>query len=265
MPPKKLYLLLISLVLCQCAIAQQEILELKGGTIIDVTDFGNSERDIPNATVVPNATGPMTFWEKVKYVFASGSQLLETNMINFITGFLSGAFTLFLLSFLFKKNRERKSKYEREYQSNFFTTKIRDTIRRIIFEYSIKRINNDFLLNIKFKGETRVQIMHRAHFPELCASEGDVEFGLAVYIPTEWLTHEQVFKLESILIAESEKFDKSRRPVPYYVLDLGRRVRYGGLLVSRIVKELFNPDDSDISLELFSEGTLPYFYPANKI
>ncbi|HEY5744802.1 MAG TPA: hypothetical protein VIU12_01890, partial [Chryseolinea sp.] len=52
MPTKKLYLLLIPLVLCHCAIAQQEVLVLKGGTIIDVTDFGNSERDIPNATVV---------------------------------------------------------------------------------------------------------------------------------------------------------------------------------------------------------------------
>ncbi|AYB33280.1 amidohydrolase family protein [Chryseolinea soli] len=52
MPAKKLYLLLITLVLCQCAIAQQEVLVLKGGTIIDVTDFGNSERDISNATVV---------------------------------------------------------------------------------------------------------------------------------------------------------------------------------------------------------------------
>jgi hypothetical protein len=52
MPPKKLYLLLIFLVLCQSAIAQQEVLVLKGGTIIDVTDFGNSEHDVPNATVV---------------------------------------------------------------------------------------------------------------------------------------------------------------------------------------------------------------------
>ncbi|AYB33642.1 hypothetical protein D4L85_25015 [Chryseolinea soli] len=206
----------------------------------------------------------MTFGERVKYIIATGSQLFGNYMINFITGFLAGALTLFLLSFLFRKNRERKDKSEREYQSKFFTTKIRDTIRRIIFEYSIKRINNDFLLNINFKGKTKMQIMHRAHFPELCASEEDIEFGLAVYIPTEWLTDEQVFKLESILIEGSEKFDKSRRPVPYYVLDLGRRVRHGGHLVSRILKELFNPDDSDISFELFSEGTLPYFYPANR-
>jgi len=51
MSTKKLYLLIIPLVLCYCAVAQ-EVLVLKGGTIIDVTDFGNSERDIPNATVV---------------------------------------------------------------------------------------------------------------------------------------------------------------------------------------------------------------------
>ncbi|SHH80878.1 hypothetical protein SAMN04488109_5557 [Chryseolinea serpens] len=49
---KKFYLVFVPLILCQCAFAQQEVLVLKGGTIIDVTDFGNSERDIPNATVV---------------------------------------------------------------------------------------------------------------------------------------------------------------------------------------------------------------------
>jgi hypothetical protein len=179
-------------------------------------------------------------------------------MINFIIGFLSGALTLFLLSFVFKRKRERRGKYEKEYQSRYFTTKLKDTIRHIVFEYSIKRSNNDFLLNIYFKGKRSMQIMHRAHFPELCSSEKDIEFGLAVYIPTEHLTNEQVFKLESILIDESEKFDKSRRPVPYYVLDLGRRIRYGGYIVSRIVKELFNPDENEISFELFSEGSLPY-------
>jgi len=135
---------------------------------------------------------------------------------------------LFLLSFVFKKHREKTGKDERAYQANFFTTKIRDTIRRIIFEYSIKRINNDFLLNIKFMGETKMQIMHRAHFPELCTSEEDIEFGLAVYIPTEWLTNEQASKLESVLMEGPERFDKSRQPVAYYVLDLGRRVRHGG-------------------------------------
>lgn len=49
---KRLYLLLIPFVLCHWATAQQQVLVLKGATIIDVTDFGNSERDIPNATVV---------------------------------------------------------------------------------------------------------------------------------------------------------------------------------------------------------------------
>ena len=125
-------------------------------------------------------------------------------MMNFIIGFLAGAVTLFLLSVLFKKNRERRGKYQREYQSKYFTTKIKDTLRHLVFEYSIKRSNNDFLLNINFKGKRSMQIMHRAHFPELCASEKDIEFGLAVYVPTEHLTDDQVFKLESILI-ESQK------------------------------------------------------------
>lgn len=135
-----------------------------------------------------------------------------TSMMNFFAVFLTGAFTLYLLSFLLKKRSERKSKYEREYQSKYFTTKIKDTLRHLIFEYSIKRSNNDFLLNLDFKRKRSMQIIHRAHFPELCASERDIEFGLAVYIPPEHLTNDQIFRLESILMEESEKFDRSKKP-----------------------------------------------------
>jgi hypothetical protein len=41
-----------------------------------------------------------------------------------------------------------------------------------------------------------MQIMRRAHFPELCSSEKDIEFGLAVYMPTESLTEQKVLLLE---------------------------------------------------------------------
>lgn len=180
-------------------------------------------------------------------------------MMSFIVGFLAGSLTLFLISFLLKKRRDKKGKFEREYLSKSFAAKIKDTLRHIVFEYSIKRSNNDFLLTISFRGKRYMQIMHRAHFPELCESEKDTEFGLAVYIPTENLTDEQVFKLESILGEESEKFASSKNPVPYYALDLGKRVRYGGYLLSRISTELFDPNDSDMNLDLFNEGPLPYF------
>jgi hypothetical protein len=179
-------------------------------------------------------------------------------MVHFWTGFFLGALTLYGLSAIYKYSNRKKGLRESAYQSHFFTTKLKDSIRHIVFEYSIKRSNNDFLFNILIRGKRYIQITHRAHFSEHCKAEEDVEFGLAVYIPTSGLDSDQIKKLESILSQESETFATSNDPVPYYVLDLGKRVRYGGYLLSRIIKEIFNPTDEEVTFQLYSEGALPY-------
>jgi hypothetical protein len=179
-------------------------------------------------------------------------------MVYFWIGFVVGALAIYGLSAIYKYSKRKKGLRESVYRSQFFTTKLKDSIRHIVFEYSIKRSNNDFLFNILIRGKRYIQITHRAHFSELYKAEKDVEFGLAVYVPTRDLNAEQIKKLESILSQESETFATSNDPVPYYVLDLGKRVRYGGYLLTRIIKEIFNPAEEEVTFQLYSEGALPY-------
>jgi hypothetical protein len=105
-----------------------------------------------------------------------------------------------------------------------------------------------------------MQIMHRAHFPELCKSESDIKFGLALYIPTSNLSENKIIALQSIIEEESEVLRGGRDidVVDYFLIDLGKRVRFSGYLLTRIIKEVFEKEEKNMSLELFSEGNLPY-------
>ena len=117
-----------------------------------------------------------------------------------------------------------------------------------------------FLLNISFEGEIVMQIMHRAHFPELCQSESDVAFGLALYIPISQLSDDRIYKLNKIVEEESEVASKNKfGQLEFYLIDLGTRVRFGGYFLSRLIKEVFEGDEKNLSSELFSEGNLPYW------
>jgi hypothetical protein len=37
-----------------------------------------------------------------------------------------------------------------------------------------------------------MQLMHRAHFPELCRSESEIAFGIALYIPVKGWTADRI-------------------------------------------------------------------------
>jgi hypothetical protein len=115
------------------------------------------------------------------------------------------------------------------------------------------------LYNIKLDGNLVMQLMHRAHFPELCRSESDIEFGIALYIPVKGWESAVINRLDKIIHEESEiKKTGSVGGLEYYIIDLGKRVRFGGYLLSRIVKEVFDANEARFSAELFSEGNLPY-------
>ena len=176
-----------------------------------------------------------------------------------IYGILIGWITLYVFGIIVKNIRQKKGVKNKEYRNTRFTTRLRNLVRHIIFEYDIKRKNNDFLLNINLNGSHVMQLMHRTHFPELCESESDLAFGLALYIPLEGLTDEKVKVLDEIMDEESEIIRKGKTGrLEYYIIDLGKRVRYGGYILSRIIKEVFIADESQFSTELFSEGNLPY-------
>lgn len=104
-----------------------------------------------------------------------------------------------------------------------------------------------------------MQLMHRAHFPELCRSESDIAFGIALYIPLKGLEAESIKKLDNLINEETEiKRTGKIGELEYYIIDLGKRVRFGGYLMSRIVNEMFGADESQFSSKPFSEGNLPY-------
>jgi len=179
--------------------------------------------------------------------------------MEFILGAIFGFVCFFFVRYLKKQIHEKKGVKSKEYKNMPFKEKLRDTIRHIVFEYNIKRKNNDFLLNIYFDGIQLMQIMHRSHFPELCKSEHDVSFGLALYIPTKSMSINQIESLKLLLHEESEIIKHvDGGEISYFIVDLGNRIRFGGYLLTRIIKEVFNEQESKMSLKLFSEGELPY-------
>lgn len=180
--------------------------------------------------------------------------------MNLITGIIFGWISMYIFLLVMKKIKEKKGVKEKEYSKLPFTTMIRDSIRHIVFEYSIKTKNNDFLLNIDLYGKTVIQLMHRAHFPELCQLESDINFGIAIYIPVVGWEEKKVEKLQNIIDQESEIMKISKiGKLEYNIIDLGTRVRYGGYLLTRIIKEVFEADENEFSSTLFSEGNLPYW------
>lgn len=179
--------------------------------------------------------------------------------MSLLYGVLIGWISLYVFLILYKNLKAKRGIKHREYGKIPFTPRLRNIVRHIIFEYDIKRKNSDFLYNIKLDGEHVMQLMHRAHFPELCRSESDIAFGIALYIPIKGWRGESIKKLDNIINEESEvKRTGKTGELEYYIIDLGKRARFGGYLLSRIAKEVLGSDESQFSFELFSEGNLPY-------
>jgi hypothetical protein len=182
-------------------------------------------------------------------------------MMNLFIGILLGI--IFAYSFNILKNylRQKKGIKYNDYKKLPLLIQINDTLRHVIYEYGIKRDNQDFLLNILYKKEIIMQIMHRAHFPYLSKESEEISFGLALYIPVSKLSDLQKRELDQILTKEPIKEQHETEPFDYHVVDLGKGIKQGGYLISRIAKEVFKFElkKEDFSFDLFSEGELPYF------
>ena len=181
--------------------------------------------------------------------------------IGIATGLVLGWISLFVTRAITLRIKEKKGVRNKDYGNLPFTSKLKDSIRHIIFEYNVKRKNNDFLLDIILNDEIIMQIMHRAHFPELCRAESDIDFGLALYIPVSKLSKPQIAQLDKIIEEDSEVFKSGKLgELKYYLIDLGTRIRFGGYFLHRIIKEVFKGDEHQFSSRLFSEGNLPYWH-----
>lgn len=167
--------------------------------------------------------------------------------------------TLYLTAIVIRSLKQKKGARAKEYDGLDFTTKLKDTVRHIIFEYNIREKNSDFLLNVRLNNLVVMQLMHRAHFPELNQTEEDIGFGMALYIPAINLKEGQIDKIREIVDEEVETLKETKDgPVDYFLIDLGTRVRFGGYFLSRIIREVFGGSENQFSSELFSEGKLPY-------
>jgi hypothetical protein len=182
-------------------------------------------------------------------------------MTNLFIGIFIGV--IFTYTFNIFKNylKQKKGVKYSEYRKLPLLIQINDTLRHIIYEYGIKHNNHDFLLNIIHKKQVIMQVMHRAHFPYLNKESADVDFGLALYIPTSKLSDLQKKELDRILTKEPVKEHHEIQPFDYHVVDLGKGIKQGGYLISRIAKEVFKLElnKDDFSYDLFNEGELPYF------
>lgn len=179
-------------------------------------------------------------------------------MINVIVGFVVGFLFAVLLRLFAIDRREKKGLHEARYKKLNLTSKMKNTVRQIIFKFSIQKFNRDFLLNLKLNGRVIIQLMHRSHFPELIKNLSDAKFGLAIYIPIKPLTKSQQQVLIGLLNEESEQINIAEYPIEYLVIDAGSRARYSGYLIARIITEVF--ETADVDLELYDEGVLPYHY-----
>jgi hypothetical protein len=181
-------------------------------------------------------------------------------MTHLIIGIFIGIILSYLILILKNYLGQKKGISYDEYKKLPLLIQVNDTLRHIIYEYGIKRNNRDFLLNILHRKNIIMQVMHRAHFPYL-TKNNEITFGLALYIPISKLSDTQKKELARILDKEPVNEQHETEPFDYHVVDLGKGIKQGGYLISRIAKEVFKFElsQSDFSFELFDEGDLPYF------
>lgn len=71
------------------------------------------------------------------------------NLKYFVLGIVVGWLTLYLTAIVIRSLKQKKGARAKEYDGLDFTTKLKDTVRHIIFEYNIRKKNSDFLLNVR--------------------------------------------------------------------------------------------------------------------
>ena len=59
---------------------------------------------------------------------------------------------------------------------------------------------------------------------------------------------------------ELENYQSETEPFNYFAIDVGKSIRFGGYLISRLLKEVFDfeLEKDTFDFKLFNEGELPY-------
>ncbi len=179
-------------------------------------------------------------------------------MLKLIIGFIAGVVVTLLIRFLILSRKDKRGRDYLKYNNLPLKSKMKTIIRKIIVLSSIREFNRDFTLNVKVREQTVLQLLHRAHFPQIISDASDVKFGIAIYIPLGHLANDQRECLVNLLKDEMEQFKFEDSPHAYIVIDVGTMVKYPGYLIAKIIKEVYRAEDVDF--ELSDEGFLPYHY-----
>jgi hypothetical protein len=179
-------------------------------------------------------------------------------MMKLFIGFALGVLFMVFVRFALLWRKDKKGRDHMKYNALPLSGKMKVIVRKIIVCYSILEFNRDFLLNIRLKDETIIQLLHRSHYPQIIADVSDVKFGIAIYIPCGPLTERQRECLVSTLNGEEIYFIGEGNQLDYFLIDGGTRVKHIGYLLTKILTEVYNAED--VEVDLYDEGFLPYHY-----
>jgi len=126
-------------------------------------------------------------------------------------------------------------------------------LRALVYRY--KKTNDDFMFNISLNNEIIIQILHRAHFPDILNSEEDNRFGMVFYSTLG--DEKKLSHLESLLKAESIKcyindIDKSL----FFELGDSNFTGFANYIVAKILLEVFGAG-KNVEFKLGYVGKLP--------
>lgn len=176
-------------------------------------------------------------------------------------GLLLGWFYNKKSNIVIKHNQSGKvGMYYDKYKNGSTIKSLTNAIRTIVFKYGGRNENQSFVLNITKGDDVIIQLLHRAHFPELGKSGADINFGIALYIPFDdsYMDDKMKNVLKKIMKEETLQMKEDNNPLTYFVLDMGTRLMHSSYLLSRILKEVFNVSDDHFYYELYDDGELPY-------
>lgn len=188
---------------------------------------------------------------------------INSNFVNYVFCISSGLLLGWLYNrkanLVIKASQTKKGEeYRQKYKKGETMKALINAIRVLIFEYDDEHKHKSFVLNITRDNDLVIQLLHRAHFPELCESSIDVNFGIAVYIPVDYMDNSMKEALEKILLEDAQELKQDSNPNTYYVIDVGFRLMYASSFLSRILKEVFDANDNNLCYELYDDLDLPY-------
>ena len=158
-----------------------------------------------------------------------------------------------------KKIEKNKLSLERILASNKYkkgsgNIELSNALRALVYRY--KATSDDFMLNISMNNNIIIQILHRAHFPDVLNSEDDNRFGMVFYSPVS--NEKRLSLLEDLLKSESIKYYvNTTNKSLFFELGDSYFTGFANYIITKILYEVFD-DGKSVNFQLGYVGKLPY-------